>query len=99
MNVLLAPCRGSRLNDWLLALLHELVLWAANRVDQHVRSSVRGQYLLTYVHFRMSLQSAIIGFFVSKILAIPITPQENVVIQTTAVATGTVRHLLCPPSQ
>ena len=41
---------------------------------------------------RMSLQSAIIGFLLSKLLAIPITPQENVVVQTTAVATGTVNH-------
>ncbi|KAI0270324.1 OPT oligopeptide transporter protein-domain-containing protein [Russula aff. rugulosa BPL654] len=38
----------------------------------------------------MSLQSAIIGFLVSKLLAKPITPQENVVVQTTAVATGTM---------
>jgi hypothetical protein len=43
--------------------------------------------------YRMSLQSAIIGFLVSKILAKPITPQENVVVQTTAVATGTVCRL------
>ena len=41
----------------------------------------------------MSLQSAIIGFLVSKLLATPITPQENVVVQTTAVATGTVCRL------
>ena len=47
----------------------------------------------------MSLQSAIIGFLVSRILAIPITPQENVVIQTTAVATGTVRRLLRSASE
>jgi OPT family oligopeptide transporter len=38
----------------------------------------------------MSLQSAIIGFLISKLLAIQITPQENVVVQTTAVATGTM---------
>jgi uncharacterized oligopeptide transporter (OPT) family protein len=41
----------------------------------------------------MSLQSAIIGFLVSKLLGIQITPQENVVVQTTAVATGTVCRL------
>lgn len=40
---------------------------------------------------RMSLQSALIGFLVSKFFPTPITPQENVVLQTTAVATGTVR--------
>jgi hypothetical protein len=51
------------------------------------------------MRFRMSLQSAIIGFLASKTLAIPITPQENVVVQTTAVATGTVRHLLCSASE
>ncbi|KAF8274848.1 oligopeptide transporter [Lactarius quietus] len=38
----------------------------------------------------MSLQSAIIGFLVCKLLGVPITPQENVVVQTTAVATGTM---------
>ena len=41
----------------------------------------------------MSLQSAIIGFFVSKLLVKQMTPQENVVVQTTAVATGTVCHI------
>jgi hypothetical protein len=41
----------------------------------------------------MSLQSAIIGFLISKLLTIPITPQETVVVQSTAVATGTVRQL------
>lgn len=41
----------------------------------------------------MSLQSAIIGFLLSKLLAKQITPQENVVVQTTAVATGTVCRL------
>ncbi|KDQ59193.1 hypothetical protein JAAARDRAFT_33922 [Jaapia argillacea MUCL 33604] len=38
----------------------------------------------------MSLQSALIGFLVSKLLPRPITPQENIVVQTTAVATGTM---------
>ncbi|KAI0249806.1 oligopeptide transporter [Lactifluus subvellereus] len=38
----------------------------------------------------MSLQSAIIGFLISKLLAVPITPQETVVVQSTAVATGTM---------
>jgi len=38
----------------------------------------------------MSLQSSIIGFLISKLMKIRITPQENVVIQTTAVATGTM---------
>jgi hypothetical protein len=43
----------------------------------------------------MSLQSAIIGFLICKLLAVPITPQENVVVQTTAVATGTVHIFKC----
>ena len=38
----------------------------------------------------MSLQSALIGFLLSRVLASSITPQENVVVQTTAVATGTM---------
>lgn len=39
----------------------------------------------------MSLQSALIGFLMSKFFPKPITAQENIVIQTTAAATGTVR--------
>jgi uncharacterized oligopeptide transporter (OPT) family protein len=46
----------------------------------------------------MSLQSALIGFAVFKVIPLcpifsktnPLTPQENVVLQTTAVATGTM---------
>jgi uncharacterized oligopeptide transporter (OPT) family protein len=38
----------------------------------------------------MSLQSALIGYLISLSLPTPITPQENVVIQTTAAATGTM---------
>ncbi|KAI0951602.1 hypothetical protein AcW1_008606 [Taiwanofungus camphoratus] len=41
----------------------------------------------------MSLQSALIGFLLSKFFPTPISPQENVVLQTIAVATGTVRHI------
>lgn len=41
----------------------------------------------------MSLQSALIGFLLSKFLPKPITAQENVVLQTTAVATGTVSNI------
>lgn len=39
----------------------------------------------------MSLQSALIGFLLSKFFPTPISAQENIVLQTTAVATGTVR--------
>lgn len=47
----------------------------------------------------MSLQSALLGFAIFKVLPTlpkffpaskPLTPQENVVLQTTAVATGTM---------
>ncbi|KAI0033085.1 oligopeptide transporter [Vararia minispora EC-137] len=38
----------------------------------------------------MSLQSALIGFLISRMLPTPLTPQENVVVQTTAAATGTM---------
>lgn len=38
----------------------------------------------------MSLQSALIGYLLSRIFASSITAQENVVVQTTAVATGTM---------
>ena len=41
---------------------------------------------------RMSLQSALIGFLLSKFLPTRMTAQENIVLQTTAVATGTVSH-------
>lgn len=41
---------------------------------------------------RMSLQSALIGYLLSRFLPTPITAQENIVLQTTAVATGTVRY-------
>ncbi|KAJ7756510.1 OPT oligopeptide transporter protein-domain-containing protein [Mycena maculata] len=36
----------------------------------------------------MSLQSALIGFLISRLLPIPLTAQEIIVVQTTAVATG-----------
>ncbi|KAG9120314.1 hypothetical protein FRC07_004233, partial [Ceratobasidium sp. 392] len=38
----------------------------------------------------MSMQSALLGYLVSLMFPTPITPQENVVLQTTAVATGTM---------
>jgi len=38
----------------------------------------------------MSLQSALIGYLLSRVLASSVTAQETVVIQTTAVATGTM---------
>jgi hypothetical protein len=39
---------------------------------------------------RMSIQSALIGFLISRTLPTPLTPQEIIVVQTTAVATGTM---------
>ncbi|KAF8149886.1 oligopeptide transporter [Crassisporium funariophilum] len=38
----------------------------------------------------MSIQSALIGFLVSRMLPTPLSPQEIIVVQTTAVATGTM---------
>ncbi|KAJ4477207.1 OPT oligopeptide transporter protein-domain-containing protein [Lentinula aciculospora] len=38
----------------------------------------------------MSLQSALIGFLVSQMLPTPLTPQELILVQTTATATGTM---------
>lgn len=38
----------------------------------------------------MSLQSALIGYLLPRVFATSVTAQENVVIQTTAVATGTM---------
>ncbi|KIY44005.1 oligopeptide transporter [Fistulina hepatica ATCC 64428] len=38
----------------------------------------------------MSLQSALIGFLISKMLPTPLAPHELIVVQTTAVATGTI---------
>ena len=38
----------------------------------------------------MSLQSALIGYLISLLLHTPMSPQENVVLQTTATATGTM---------
>lgn len=39
---------------------------------------------------RMSIQSALIGFLISRMFKTPLTPQEIIVVQTTAVATGTM---------
>jgi uncharacterized oligopeptide transporter (OPT) family protein len=38
----------------------------------------------------MSLQSALVGFLLPRVFASSITPKENVVVQTIAVATGTM---------
>lgn len=38
----------------------------------------------------MSIQSALIGFLISRMLPAPLSPQEIIVVQTTAVATGTM---------
>ncbi|KAF8635182.1 hypothetical protein AX15_000514 [Amanita polypyramis BW_CC] len=38
----------------------------------------------------MSIQSALIGYLISRTLPRPLTPQEIIVVQTTAVATGTM---------
>ncbi|TFK20290.1 oligonucleotide transporter [Coprinopsis marcescibilis] len=38
----------------------------------------------------MSIQSALIGFLISRMLPTPLSPQEIIIVQTTAVATGTM---------
>jgi uncharacterized oligopeptide transporter (OPT) family protein len=38
----------------------------------------------------MSLQSALIGFMISRMLPRPLSSRELIVVQTTAVATGTM---------
>lgn len=48
------------------------------------------QLALKWTVNRMSIQSALIGFLISRILPTPLTPQEIIVVQTTAVATGTM---------
>lgn len=44
----------------------------------------------------MSIQSALLGYLVSRLLPEPLSPQEITVLQTTAVATGTVRREIYP---
>jgi uncharacterized oligopeptide transporter (OPT) family protein len=58
-------------------------------ISMSVQLSSAVSLSLTRRH-RMSLQSALIGFFLSRAIGSLVTPQENVVIQTTAVATGTM---------
>lgn len=59
-------------------------------MDFYVSLSVLPFVLWLIVRFRMSIQSALIGFLVSRMLPTPLTPQEIIVVQTTAVATGTM---------
>lgn len=72
-------------------MLHEPILWITDGMDQHVRRKLFLRLHLLKGSRRMSLQSALIGFLLSKFFPKPITAQENIVLQTTAVATGTVR--------
>jgi hypothetical protein len=95
LKILPASCRRAWLVHRLPALLHKPILWAADGMDQHVRSNCLSSHWSFTQFCRMSLQSAIMGFLICKLLAVPITPQENVVVQTTAVATGTVRIFKC----
>lgn len=70
-------------------MLHELESWFAVRMDLHVRN-ILCAYIHTLTFLRMSIQSALIGFLISRILPTPLSPQEIIVVQTTAVATGTM---------
>ena len=73
-------------------MLYEPILWAADRMDQYVsiNSIAPLPNRILCATIRMSLQSALIGFLVSRLLPTPLTAQELIVVQTTAVATGTV---------
>ena len=83
-------------------MLYESILWTADRMDQYVSINfiaLPPNRILCAI-IRMSLQSAVIGFLVSRLLPTPLTAQELIVVQTTAVATGTVRgSFLYPWSQ
>lgn len=83
---------------WRLVMFYEFIFWSANRMDQHVSfiifwpiSKSLFNNLTQLNTTRMSLQSALIGFLLSRLLPTPLTAQEIIVVQTTAVATGTVR--------
>lgn len=74
-------------------LLYQLKPGASVRMDFYVRrvkSYFSPKLQLTIVETRMSIQSALIGFLISRLLPTPLTPQEIIVVQTTAVATGTM---------
>lgn len=71
-------------------MLHKPLLWSPDRLGQHVSTGLTTSLPLLNSHPRMSLQSALIGFLLSRVLSSSITPRENVVVQTTAVATGTM---------
>ena len=60
-------------------------------MDINVRASLDDVSLSsTECAERMSIQSALIGYLISRMLPKPLTPQEIIVVQTTAVATGTM---------
>lgn len=93
IEILLGNTCSPRTLDRMLAMFHESLLRATNGMDQHVKCQV----LLTEPPLcsrkrRMSLQSALMGFLLSKLLPTPLSAQELIVVQTTAVATGTVNH-------
>ncbi|KAG5352903.1 hypothetical protein C0989_012293 [Termitomyces sp. Mn162] len=59
-------------------------------MDFDVRLASYVSFIRLTVYDRMSIQSALIGFLISRMLPVPLTPQEIIVVQTTAVATGTM---------
>ena len=71
-------------------MLYEPEPGASVGMDIHVGSSITVSTMLLTFDFRMSIQSALIGFLISRMLPTPLTPQEIIVVQTTAVATGTM---------
>ena len=53
LNHLLVSCRCSRLTHWMPPLLHEPVLWTANRMGQHVRNHINVKYPSPIVAMRL----------------------------------------------
>ena len=72
-------------------MFHEPLLRSPDGLDQHVSSSLfTPNPQLLRGCCRMSLQSALVGFLLPRAFASSITPEENVIVQTTAVAAGTM---------
>jgi hypothetical protein len=86
----LGSCSRHRALNRMSFMLHESLLWPSDGLDKHVRPLVLQETISAKYHPRMSLQSALIGYLISLLLPTPMSPQENVVLQTTATATGTM---------
>ena len=73
---------------WQSPQLHQSLFWTADGLDLRVRICVYGELMVDCeVAYSMTMQAALIGFLIGKGFA-NFTPQENVIIQTVAGATG-----------